>query len=225
VGVLAREAMRLLCIAILVMLFVSASALWGEDPGDEWAPRQIYLENCAGCHGFDRMGFVGVPLTPSDLSSLSEAGIRSLIRQGILDTLMPGWSCRLKEEDLRLLSRYLKGVRPESKKEIQVKPDGSFEVVERLSWQKDPQRMERGKLLFSEYCMGCHHPEIEAFAPAYRNVARERDMRVIVGQIKFPYANSKLLGYADQTMPKFDLSDEEIKSLGAYIYHFKTEEK
>jgi len=217
--------MRLLSIVILVVLFLFANSLWGENPRDEWAARQIYLENCAGCHGLDRLGFIGVPLSPSDLSSLSEAGIRSLIRQGILDTLMPGWSCRLKEDDLRLLSRYLKGVRPERKKEIQVQPDGSFEVVERPNWWEDPHRIERGKFLFSEYCMGCHHPEIEAFAPAYRNVARERDMRVIVGQIKFPYTNSKILGYADQTMPKFDLSDEEIKSLGAYVHHFKREER
>jgi len=73
--------------------------------------------------------------------------------------------------------------------------------------------------------MGCHHPEYEAFAPSYIEIALKRDIRAIMGQIKFPYTSSRVLGYTEQTMPKFDLTDSEIKDLGAYIYRFRTSRK
>ena len=69
--------------------------------------------------------------------------------------------------------------------------------------------------------MGCHHPQIEAFGPSYRDIANKRDISAIMGQIKFPYTNSRFLGYTDQTMPMFDLTDNEIRDLGAYVYHFR----
>jgi len=213
------------CSYITIMLLVLPVALLGEDGKDGWAARQIYLENCAACHGFDRMGFIGVPLIPSTLQPLSEAAIRSLIRNGIPDTLMPTWSCRLSLNELRLLSRYFKITRPETEKAIQRGPHGDFQVIERREWWSNPQSIEKGKSLFADYCMGCHHPEYEAFAPAYRNVARQRDTRTIMGQIKFPYTSSRILGYTQQTMPKFDLTDEEIRNLGTYIYQFRTEGK
>lgn len=222
-GPLMKGVLRFLSAGIILFLF--SGVLWGEDSRKEWAARQIYLENCSGCHGFDRMGFIGVPLIPSNLGALSEAGIRSLVRYGILDTLMPAWDCRLTLDELRLLSHYFKTTRPESRKEIQVQENGSLEVVERSAWWDDPKRIARGNSLFGDYCMGCHHPEYEAFAPAYRSVARQRDIRAIVGQIKFPYTSSKILGYTEQTMPKFDLTDDEIKSLGAYVYQFRVLEK
>jgi mono/diheme cytochrome c family protein len=131
----------------------------------------------------------------------------------------------LSLEELRLLSRYFKITRPETEKAIERGPHGDLQVIERREWWSDPQRIERGKSLFADYCMGCHHPEYEAFAPAYRNIARQRDIRAIVGQIKFPYTSSRILGYTQQTMPKFDLTDEEIRNLGAYVYHFRTEGK
>ena len=224
-GPFGREVVRVFSLVSTAALFLFCGTLWGEDPKEEWAARQVYLEDCAGCHGYDRTGFIGVPLIPSYLNGLSEAGIRSLIRDGVLDTLMPAWKCRLREDDLRLLARYFKVIRPETQKEIRIKPDGSLEVIQKANWWEDSKRVEKGNSLFTEYCMGCHHPEIEAFAPSYRKVAGERDIRVIVGQIKFPHSNSKILGYAEQTMPKFDLTDEEIKNLGAYVGHFRIPEK
>jgi mono/diheme cytochrome c family protein len=186
---------------------------------DEWEARQIYLENCAGCHGFDRTGFIGVALDPAALGTLSEAAVRSLIRNGVFDTLMPPWDCRLPLEQLRRLSHYLKNVPVETEKEIRAGSDGRLVVAPaRPAWWRNQQRIERGRSLFREYCMGCHHPEYEAFAPAYAVVAAKRDLREMLGQIKFPFSSSQILGYGIQAMPKFDLTDPEIKALGAYVY-------
>lgn len=212
---------KVTCLLSIITLFVFPGFLSGEDLKDEWAARQIYLENCAACHGFDRMGFIGVSLIPSNLTPLSQAAIRSLMRHGISDTLMPSWSCRLTMKQLRQLSRYLKEMPAETIKKIQVRADGELEVLENTTFPNDGKRLDRGRSLFDKYCMGCHHPQIEAFGPSYRDIANKRDISAIMGQIKFPYTNSRFLGYTDQTMPMFDLTDNEIRDLGAYVYHFR----
>jgi mono/diheme cytochrome c family protein len=217
-----EKVLRIFCMIILLLLLSSQKA---EGLEEEWAARQIFAENCATCHGHDRVGFIGPGLTPSNLEELSQAAVRSLIKHGIYDTLMPAWNCRLNLKQLRLLSSYLKGTPPEIEKELSIKSDGSFEFLENSPWWEEPKRIEQGQTLFTEYCMGCHHPLIRAFAPTYKDVARQRDIQTMVGQIKFPYSSSKILGYREQIMPKFDLTDNEIKSLGAYIFTFGNQGK
>lgn len=204
-----------------LILFAFTTLFAGEDLKHGWAARQIYLENCASCHGFDRTGFIGIPLVPAELKAHSEAAIRSLIRHGVRDTLMPAWSCRLSLKQMRQLSYYLKEAPAEVVKKINIGSDGNYEVVEDTIWWRDSIHIKKGLSLFDEYCMGCHHPTIEAFAPAYSEIAGKRDISAIMGQIKFPYTSSTILGYTDQTMPVFDLTDNEIKNLGAYVYSFQ----
>ena len=217
-----RHLIRKVTGLIFVLVLLAFTGLFaGEDLRHGWMARQIYLENCTACHGFDRTGFVGVPLTPEDLSIHSEAAIRSLIRFGIEETLMPAWNCRLTLKELRQLSYYLKKTPAEIIKKIKLGYDGNYEVTADMTWWLDSSRIGKGLSLFSEYCMGCHHPEIEAFAPAYSDIANKRDIRAIMGQIKFPYTSSAILDYADQIMPVFDLTDNEIKNLGAYVYSYR----
>ena len=193
--------------------------MYGQPFDGEWEARQIYLENCADCHGFDRTGFVGVALDPETLGILSAAAVRSLIKNGVFDTLMPSWDCRLPLERLRRLSHYLKNLPVETEKEIRAGFDGRLVVVPAHSaWWRDQEKIETGRSLFKEYCMGCHHPEYDAFAPAYAVIAAKRDIREVVGQIKFPFSSSRILGYRKQVMPKFDLTNLEIRALGAYVY-------
>jgi len=204
-----------------LILFTFPGLLAGEDMKDRWAARQIYLENCAACHGFDRTGFIGTSLVPAELKTRSQAAVRSLIRHGIDGTLMPAQSCRLSLKKLRRLSYYLKETPAEIVKRIKIGSDGNYEIVKNKMWQRDPKRIKNGRSLFDEYCMGCHHPTIEAFAPAYSEISAKRDIRAIMGQIRFPYTSSLILGYTDQIMPVFDLTNNEIKNLGAYVYSFR----
>ncbi len=206
----------------VTFLLMAPFSLFGQPLGGEWEARQVYLENCSGCHGFDRTGFVGVALDPAALVALSEAAVRALIKNGVFDTLMPRWDCRLPLEQLRLLSHYLKDIPAETEKEIRAASDGRLVALPAPSaWWQDRQVIESGRSLFREYCMGCHHPEYEAFAPAYAVVAVKRDIREVVGQIKFPFSSSRILGYGKQTMPKFDLTDPQIKALGAYVISYR----
>ena len=204
-----------------LILFAFTGLFAGEDLKHGWAARQIYLENCAACHGFDRTGFIGIPLVPAELKARSEAAIRSLIRNGVGGTLMPAWSCRLPLKQMRQLSYYLKEIPAEIVKKIKIGSDGNYEVAANMTWWRDSIRIKKGLSLFGEYCMGCHHPKIEAFAPAYSEIAGKRDISAIMGQIKFPYTSSIILGYTDQIMPVFDLTDNEIRNLGAYVYFFR----
>jgi len=212
---------KVMSLILVLILFAFTGLFAGEYLKNGFAARQIYLENCAACHGFDRTGFIGSPLVPAELRARSEAGVRSLIRYGIEDTLMPAWNCRLTLKQLRQLSYYLKTVPAEIIKKIKIESDGNYKLVADTNWWRDVGRIKKGLSLFGEYCMGCHHPEIEAFAPAYSDIADKRDIRAIMGQIKFPYTSSIILGYTDQIMPVFDLTDNEIKDLGAYVYSFR----
>ncbi len=213
---------KIVSLILALILFTFTGLFAGDYLKHGFAARQIYLENCASCHGFDRTGFIGIPLVSAELKTRSEAAIRSLIRHGIEDTLMPAWKCRLTLTQLRQLSYYLKTAPAEIVKKIKIRSDGSYEAVADTTWWLDSIRIKKGLSLFGEYCMGCHHPKIEAFAPAYSDIAVKRDINAIMGQIKFPYSSGKIFGYTDQIMPVFDLTNNEIKNLGAYVYSFKT---
>lgn len=212
---------KVISLILGLILFAFTGLFAGESLKYGFAARQIYLENCAACHGFERTGFIGVSLTPERLAVHSEAAIRSLLRYGIEETLMPAWDCRLTLTQLRRLSYYLKETPAELVKKIKIGSDGNYKAVADMNWWRDSNRIKKGLSLFNEYCMGCHHPEIEAFAPSYSDIAGKRDINAIMGQIKFPYTSSIIFGYTDQIMPVFDLTDNEIKNLGAYVYSFR----
>lgn len=208
-------------IFILIILIEVPYLISGQKSQNGRTARQLYLENCAACHGRDRSGFIGTPLVPAKLAARSEAAIRSLILYGIENTLMPVWSCRLTQPQMRQLAFYLKETPAEIVRKVTVDSDGRCNIAEIEKWWRDSQRIAKGEVLFEEYCMGCHHQTIEAFAPSFGEIAGNRDVTAIAGQIKFPWSSSAILGYTDQKMPVFGLTDSEIKNLGAYVHSFR----
>ena len=72
------------------------------------AANQIYLSHCAGCHGTQREGVVGPPLSRWPLETRSMEEIRAVLHYGTLDG-MPEWgvSVRLSANQMTLLARYL----------------------------------------------------------------------------------------------------------------------
>lgn len=75
---------------------------------DRSAAHHLYLSHCAGCHGADRQGIVGPPLSQWPLANLSMEAIRSTLHYGTLDG-MPEWgvSVQLTAHQMTLLARYL----------------------------------------------------------------------------------------------------------------------
>lgn len=83
------------------------------------AGRQIYLKNCAPCHGVeaDGRGDRSADLDPSPRNhgdaawraTVDEATVYGMIADGVPGTAMPAWNM-LPEEELRALTTYVLSV-------------------------------------------------------------------------------------------------------------------
>ena len=69
---------------------------------------KLFAQNCAVCHGADRGGYIGPGLVKENFGAVSEAALRSMISNGISETLMPPWGGKLTTADLRKLSALYK---------------------------------------------------------------------------------------------------------------------
>ena len=81
-----------------------------------------------------------------------------------------------------------------------------------------------GKKVFETYCWGCHHQTSEAFGPPFEQIAAKRNEAQIRAMISDPQNVSKLFGYKRNAMPSFNLSEDELKAITAYILSFKPKE-
>ena len=80
---------------------------------------------------------------------------------------------------------------------------------------------ESGKKVFETYCWGCHHQTAVAFGPPFSEIAAKRDAATIRAMISDPDAVSKVLGYTRNAMPAFQLKEEELEAITAYILSYK----
>jgi len=78
-----------------------------------------------------------------------------------------------------------------------------------------------GKKVFETYCWGCHHQTAVAFGPPFAEIAARRDAATIRAMITDPAAVSRTLGYTRNAMPPFQLKEEEMQAITAYILSFK----
>jgi cytochrome c553 len=77
---------RLLCGSLLVAVLVTSPA--AADTPDAEA---LYAENCAECHGADRLGGMGPALLPENLKRLRKKAAHGVIANGRPATQMPGY--------------------------------------------------------------------------------------------------------------------------------------
>ena len=61
-------------------------------------PARDYAENCAACHGADRLGGTGPALIPQTLKRIRGPKIESVITDGRVATQMPGFSDAMTPE-------------------------------------------------------------------------------------------------------------------------------
>ena len=81
---------RLLCGSLLAMILVASPAA-ADTPGAE----ALYAENCAECHGVDRLGGMGPALLPENLGRLRKKAAHGVIANGRPATQMPGYGDKL----------------------------------------------------------------------------------------------------------------------------------
>jgi mono/diheme cytochrome c family protein len=81
-----------------------------------------------------------------------------------------------------------------------------------------------GEKVFNQYCWGCHHQTSVAFGPSFEQIANQRTVGEIQGQIISPKSMYQQLGYKRTAMPTFQntLSQEELDAITQYILSFKS---
>ncbi|HEY9857392.1 MAG TPA: cytochrome D1 domain-containing protein [Stenomitos sp.] len=70
-------------------------------------PQAIYQQNCATCHGADRLGGMGPALLPESLERLRKSETLATVTKGRVATQMPAFSPQLSTEQIQALVDYL----------------------------------------------------------------------------------------------------------------------
>lgn len=68
---------------------------------------RLYLENCASCHGENRIGRTGPALIPETLSRLRGEALVKVISEGRAQTQMPAFSPLLSADDIAALADFI----------------------------------------------------------------------------------------------------------------------
>jgi glucose/arabinose dehydrogenase len=69
---------------------------------------EIYQNYCSHCHGDRLEGGTGGSLIDLQTANTSDAEIARIIREGVLENGMPGWSSALTEDEIRSLVIYIR---------------------------------------------------------------------------------------------------------------------
>jgi len=96
---------RLACTALLASGILTAPVL-AEEAGDSGIDK-LYLQQCAACHGPDRLGGMGPALLPENLGRLKKAEAEKVIREGRAATQMLGYEDILNDQQIADLTDYI----------------------------------------------------------------------------------------------------------------------
>jgi len=89
-------------------LLVAAFGLLAAAPRLEAAePAELYQQQCAACHGPDRLGLMGPALLPENLERLKKPEALKVIRDGRPATQMEGFGAKLAAEDIQSLTDWI----------------------------------------------------------------------------------------------------------------------
>ncbi len=85
---------------VLLALLLAGAAIAAE-------PKQVFQQNCASCHGPDRLGLTGPALLPESLERLRKTEALKVIRDGRPATQMAGFAGRLPKGDIEALAEWI----------------------------------------------------------------------------------------------------------------------
>ncbi|HZR88082.1 MAG TPA: cytochrome D1 domain-containing protein [Bradyrhizobium sp.] len=163
-----RFLLELSC-GLLVWLGLSASTKAAPDAA------RLYADNCAACHGADRLGRLGPALLPENLGRMMGVQAASVIADGRAATQMPGFAGKLGKEEIAALAGYISAPLPSAPvwgaQEIDASRviHASAPVLDRPRFDADPLN------LFVVVEAGDHHATIldgDRFEPLARFATR-----------------------------------------------------
>ena len=80
---------------------------WQAANADESGTETLYLQQCAACHGPDRLGGMGPALLPENLGRLKKTEAERVIREGRPATQMGGYKDILNDQQIADLTKYI----------------------------------------------------------------------------------------------------------------------
>lgn len=181
---------------------------------------QLYLDNCAICHGRQGQGGVGIPLgLASFLRQTPDEYLRRTIRVGRPGRIMPSFY-RLSDNEIDAIIGYIR------------------------SWKKTPVPKwnaarikgdaDKGKVLFDTHCVSCHGQDARGGKGTGLMFSRPRDLPISPPSLN----NQGFLNSVSDTMLKtiitegrkqtpmpaasqFNLNEDDINNLVSYIRSFQ----
>jgi ubiquinol-cytochrome c reductase cytochrome c subunit len=206
---------------LLVTLLVSAAfvqvASAQEGPGDPVRGGELYVENCAVCHGVDGQGRIGASL--EDFQGIDAgASMEAVIAAGVPGSVMPAWGQSnggpLSDQDILDITSYVlaafAGTQP-----LQPLPTYIAPTIERLpDVEGNPSD---GAAVYHANCAMCHGDQGQgrfglALAKAWPVAEPAVYIQQVVGQ-----------GIDGTTMPAWarsnggPLSDDDIADVAAFV--------
>jgi len=91
-------------VSLALVLLAALGAAGGARAADGEA---LYLQNCAECHGADRLGAIGPALLPENLGRLRPQAAAEVIAQGRPATQMPAFGDRLAGDEIEALAALI----------------------------------------------------------------------------------------------------------------------
>lgn len=187
---------------------------------DENTGQQLYLDNCAICHGNDGQGGMGVPLAlDAFLNSASQHYLKQTIRLGRPERIMPSfyWMSESQIDDIiHYIDHWRKAPAP--------------------LWDRTPIKADAasGEKIFAQYCAQCHGDHGEGGKGSGLRFSRPRDLPITAPALN----NQGLLNSAPDTMLQYvikhgragtpmpsakamGLGDEQVNDLVSYIRSFQ----
>lgn len=174
-------------------------------PAAAAVPEALYQQECASCHGADRLGGQGPALIPEALVRVRESVAREVIQKGRVATQMPGFSEKLAPEAIEQLVKYIYKPLPNVPKWTQADIAATRELAASPPRTDKPLHKSDPLNLFVVVETGDHHVTIldgDKFEPLHRFKSRF----ALHGGPKFtPDGRYVFFASRDGWITKFDL--------------------
>jgi len=137
-------------ILILTLLISAPFQANAQNRTGEGEVRQLYDNNCSGCHGENLAGGSGASLIDDEwIHGSDDEAVAASIRNGIPDTEMPAWAGTLNEKQIRSMVIFLREMKAKTR-QGQLLSDLEGEVVSAAGHSYTLEEVGRGEgLLWS----------------------------------------------------------------------------